>query len=188
MDAMIEREPLTVILSKMGWIRAIKGHQPLDAEVKFRDGDGPLMALHAETTDKLMIFGQNGRFYTLSANALAMHCMRANLEKVMTQAAYDHMLPLAARLAEGLRRVIGKHGLNWSVTELGARCEFQFCATPPRTGADACPPGSLVTSSTSSRPFSARPTTAVWPGTPGKTPLTTAPPSSSSLLHIFSSA
>ncbi|MBV0890797.1 DNA topoisomerase IV subunit A [Paracoccus sp. Z118] len=70
MDAMIEREPLTVILSKMGWIRAMKGHQPLDAEVKFRDGDEPFMALHAETTDKLVIFGANGRFYTLPANNL----------------------------------------------------------------------------------------------------------------------
>ncbi|NHF74220.1 DNA topoisomerase IV subunit A [Paracoccus xiamenensis] len=70
MDSMIEREPVTVILSKMGWIRAMKGHQPLDAEVKFRDGDGPFMALHAETTDKLMIYGSNGRFYTLSANDL----------------------------------------------------------------------------------------------------------------------
>jgi topoisomerase-4 subunit A len=68
MDAMIEREPVTVILSKMGWIRAMKGHQPLDAEVKFKDGDGPFMALHAETTDKLMIFGANGRFYPLPAN------------------------------------------------------------------------------------------------------------------------
>ena len=70
MDAMIEREPVTVILSQMGWIRAMKGHQPLDAEVKFKDGDGPFMALHAETTDKLMIFGANGRFYTLPANNL----------------------------------------------------------------------------------------------------------------------
>ena len=70
MDAMIEREPVTVILSKMGWIRAMKGHQPLDGEVKFRDGDGPFMALHAETTDKLMLYGSNGRFYTLSANNL----------------------------------------------------------------------------------------------------------------------
>ncbi|MFD1883220.1 DNA topoisomerase IV subunit A [Paracoccus pacificus] len=65
-DAMIEREPVTVILSKMGWIRAMKGHQPLDAELKFKDGDGPGFALHAETTDKLMIMGSNGRFYTLS--------------------------------------------------------------------------------------------------------------------------
>ena len=70
MDAMIEREPVTVILSQMGWIRALKGHQPLDGEVKFRDGDGPFMALHAETTDKLMVLGRNGRFFTLSANAL----------------------------------------------------------------------------------------------------------------------
>ena len=70
MEAMIEREPVTVILSQMGWIRALKGHQPLDGEIKFRDGDGPFMALHAETTDKLMVLGRNGRFYTLSANAL----------------------------------------------------------------------------------------------------------------------
>ena len=70
MDAMIEREPITVILSQMGWIRALKGHQPLEAEVKFRDGDGPFMALHAETTDKLMVLGRNGRVFTLSANGL----------------------------------------------------------------------------------------------------------------------
>ena len=70
MDAMIEREPITVILSKMGWIRAMKGHQPLDAEVKFKDGDGPFMAFHAETTDKLMVYGANGRFYTVPANNL----------------------------------------------------------------------------------------------------------------------
>lgn len=70
MDAMIEREPLTLILSKMGWIRAMKGHQPLDAEVKFKDGDGPGLVLHAETTDKLMVFASNGRFYTLPANNL----------------------------------------------------------------------------------------------------------------------
>ena len=74
---------------------------------------------------------------TLSANALAMHCMRANLEQVMTQAAYDHMLPLAKRLADGFRGLIAKHDLKWSVTELGARSEFQFCPVSPRTGAEA---------------------------------------------------
>ncbi|WP_437879926.1 aspartate aminotransferase family protein [Pseudomonas sp. LRF_L74] len=81
--------------------------------------------------------GHSGMGTTLSANALAMHCMRANLEQVMTPAAYAHMLPLAARLAEGFRQLIARHGLAWSVTELGARCEFQFCPTPPNNGAAA---------------------------------------------------
>ncbi len=64
-EAMIEREPITVICSRMGWIRAMRGHQPLDAEVKFKDGDGPRFAFHAETTDRVLLFGSNGRFYTL---------------------------------------------------------------------------------------------------------------------------
>src|SRR5690606_28279803 len=49
MEAMIDREPITVICSKMGWIRAMRGHQPKDAEVKFRDGDEGRFVLHAET-------------------------------------------------------------------------------------------------------------------------------------------
>jgi len=68
-EAMIDREPITVILSKMGWVRAMKGHQPLDAEVKFKDGDEGRFVLHAETTDRILIVGANGRFYTvLGAN------------------------------------------------------------------------------------------------------------------------
>lgn len=81
--------------------------------------------------------GHSGMGTTLSANALAMHCMRVNLEEVITPQAYAHMLPLAKTLANGLRQVIAKHDVNWSVTELGARCEFQFCATSPTTGAEA---------------------------------------------------
>jgi topoisomerase-4 subunit A len=69
-EAMIEREPITVICSKMGWIRAMKGHQPLDAEVKFKDGDEGRFMFHAETTDKLIVAGQNGRFYTVGASGL----------------------------------------------------------------------------------------------------------------------
>ncbi|WP_323023201.1 DNA topoisomerase IV subunit A [Pararhodobacter sp.] len=64
-EAMIEREPITVVCSKMGWIRAMKGHVALDTEFKFKDGDEGAFALHAETTDKIVIFGSNGRFYTL---------------------------------------------------------------------------------------------------------------------------
>ncbi|WP_435257827.1 DNA topoisomerase IV subunit A [Thioclava sp. FR2] len=64
-EAMIEREPITVICSKMGWIRAMKGHVDLTAEQKFKDGDGPRFAFHSETTDKIILVAANGRFYTL---------------------------------------------------------------------------------------------------------------------------
>ncbi|MEO1975677.1 MAG: DNA topoisomerase IV subunit A [Paracoccaceae bacterium] len=67
LEAMIEREPITVVCSQMGWIRAMTGHIALDRELKFKDGDGPRFIFHAETTDKLLVFGSNGRFYTLSA-------------------------------------------------------------------------------------------------------------------------
>ena len=64
-EAMIEREPITVICSQMGWIRAMKGHVDLVAEQKFKDGDGAAFAFHAETTDKILLVGSNGRFFTL---------------------------------------------------------------------------------------------------------------------------
>ena len=70
LEAMIEREPITVVCSQMGWIRAMTGHIDLARELKFKDGDGPRHIFHAETTDRLLVFGSNGRFYTLSASNL----------------------------------------------------------------------------------------------------------------------
>jgi topoisomerase-4 subunit A len=72
LEAMIEREPITVILSQRGWIRAMKGHVELaSAEtLKFKEGDGPLYAFHAQTTDKLLLAADNGRFYTLGGDKL----------------------------------------------------------------------------------------------------------------------
>jgi topoisomerase-4 subunit A len=67
LEAMIDREPITVVCSQMGWIRAMTGHIDLSRELKFKDGDGPRFVFHAETTDRLLAFGSNGRFYTLSA-------------------------------------------------------------------------------------------------------------------------
>ncbi len=67
LEAMIEKEPITVVCSKMGWVRAMTGHIDLNRELKFKDGDGPRFIFHAETTDRLLVFGANGRFYTVSA-------------------------------------------------------------------------------------------------------------------------
>jgi len=70
--AMIEKEPITVILSQRGWIRAMKGHLALDqvADLKWREGDGPFIHFHAQTTDRLALFASNGRAYTLSGDKL----------------------------------------------------------------------------------------------------------------------
>jgi topoisomerase-4 subunit A len=72
LEAMIEREPVTVIMSKRGWIRAMKGHVDLanSEAMKFKEGDGPAFAFHAQTTDKLLLAAANGRFYTLAADKL----------------------------------------------------------------------------------------------------------------------
>ena len=68
--ALVEREPVTVLCSEKGWIRAIKGHGVNAAEQKYKEGDAPRFAVAAETTDRLIIFGSNGRFYTLGADKL----------------------------------------------------------------------------------------------------------------------
>lgn len=67
LEAMIEREPITVVCSQMGWIRAMSGHIDLSRELKFKDGDAPRYTFHAETTDRLLLIGSNGRVFTLSA-------------------------------------------------------------------------------------------------------------------------
>jgi topoisomerase-4 subunit A len=71
-EAMIEKEPITVICSAKGWIRAMKGHIDLaSAEaLKFKEGDGPAFAFHAQTTDRLVLAASDGRFYTLMPDRL----------------------------------------------------------------------------------------------------------------------
>jgi glutamate-1-semialdehyde 2,1-aminomutase len=81
--------------------------------------------------------GHSGIGTTLTANMLALAAMRANLAEVMTDEAYAHMLPLAQQLADGLREAIARHRLPWCVTQVGARCEFQFGPVPPCNGSEA---------------------------------------------------
>ena len=70
LEAMIEREAITVVCSQKGWIRTMKGHIGLDTELKYKDGDGPRFVFHAETTDRLLLLGSGGRFFTLACNLL----------------------------------------------------------------------------------------------------------------------
>jgi len=70
LEAMIEKEPITVICSKKGWLRAAKGHLETDTDLKFKEGDGSRFQFPAQTTDKLVLFATNGRFYTLGCDKL----------------------------------------------------------------------------------------------------------------------
>ena len=70
LEAMIEREPVTVLCSEKGWIRALKGHVGDDKEIKYKEGDRGRFTIHTETTDKILVFGTNGRFYMLPVDKL----------------------------------------------------------------------------------------------------------------------
>ncbi len=70
LEAYVEREPITVICSEKGWLRSVKGHLADTSDIKYKEGDGPKFALHAETTDKLLAFATNGRFYTIGCDKL----------------------------------------------------------------------------------------------------------------------
>ena len=70
LEAMIVREPITIILSERGWIRAAKGRVEDPSELKFKEGDKLQFLVPAETTDKLLIFASDGRFFTLACNNL----------------------------------------------------------------------------------------------------------------------
>ena len=70
LEAMIEKEPVTVVCSEKGWIRTLKGHLADESDLKYKEGDQGKFVVHAETTDKLLIFTSHGRFYTLGIDKL----------------------------------------------------------------------------------------------------------------------
>ena len=70
LETLVEREPVTIVCSDKGWIRALKGHLGDDADLKYKEGDRARFMVHAQTTDKLMLFATNGRFYTLACDKI----------------------------------------------------------------------------------------------------------------------
>ena len=69
-EAIIDREPVTVVCSLKGWVQAMRGHVGEEVEIKYKEGDWGRFKLHAETTDKLLVFASDGRFYTLGIDKL----------------------------------------------------------------------------------------------------------------------
>ncbi len=88
--ALIEREAVTILCSEKDWIRTVKGHNIAAAEQRYKEGDGPRFAVPAETTDRLMIFGSNGRFYTLGVDRLPSGRGQGEPLRLMIDLANEH--------------------------------------------------------------------------------------------------
>jgi topoisomerase-4 subunit A len=69
-EAFVEKEPITIILSKLGWIRAFKGHAVEASEIKYKEGDEERFVIKAQTTDKILVFATDGKFYTINADKI----------------------------------------------------------------------------------------------------------------------
>ena len=70
LEALIVKEPVTVVLSSMGWIRALKGHNQKLDDLKFKEGDGLAQSLECQTTDKVILMASGGRAFTIGADRL----------------------------------------------------------------------------------------------------------------------
>jgi glutamate-1-semialdehyde 2,1-aminomutase len=86
------------------------------------------------TDESADIIDAGGVGGTLAGNALSVAAMRATLQHVLTDEAFGGMIALADRFTAGVRGVIGGYQLPWSVVQLGARAEYRFCPSPPRSG------------------------------------------------------
>ncbi|MCB9954924.1 MAG: DNA topoisomerase IV subunit A [Parvularculaceae bacterium] len=105
LESLIEKEPVTVILSEKGWIRTMKGHLEDASEVKYKEGDQEGFVIPAMTTDKLMLFGTDGKFYTLEVSALPGGRGHGEPIRLMVDLGNDQAVT-AAFLYQGERRFL----------------------------------------------------------------------------------
>ncbi|MDR1338427.1 MAG: DNA topoisomerase IV subunit A [Rickettsiales bacterium] len=124
-DEFIEKEPLTIILSAMGWIRAAKGHLDLTAmDLKFKEGDELQTAFHAQSTDKINLFGSHGKMFTLAANDLPSARGFGESVRMMADIAADEEIILAFVYDPSTKYLlVAKHGTGFVVS--GENCLAQ---------------------------------------------------------------
>ena len=124
-DEFIEKEPLTIILSAMGWIRAAKGHLDLNnLDMKFKEGDELLSAFHAMSTDKINVFASGGKMFTLSANDLPSARGFGESVRMMADIGAEENIVRAFVLDTNAKYLlVGRHGTGFIVS--GENCLAQ---------------------------------------------------------------
>ena len=105
-EALVEREPVTVLCSAKGWIRAAKGHGLALADMKYKEGDGPRFVLEAETTDRLLVFATDGRFYTLGVDKLPGGRGHGEPLRLMMDLANEHDVVALLRHVPGQKLLV----------------------------------------------------------------------------------
>jgi len=124
-DDFIEKEPITVVLSNMGWIRAAKGHLDLNnLDMKFKEGDELQFAFHAQTTDKINLFASGGKMFTLSANDLPSARGFGESVRMMVDIGAEENIVKAFVLDTSAKYlVVARHGIGFIVA--GENCVAQ---------------------------------------------------------------
>lgn len=124
-DEFIEKEPLTIILSTMGWIRAAKGHLDLNnLDLKFKEGDELQTAFHTMSTDKINLFASGGKMFTLAANELPSARGFGESVRMMADIGADETIVRAFVLNQSIKYlVVGRHGTGFIVA--GENCLAQ---------------------------------------------------------------
>jgi topoisomerase-4 subunit A len=105
-EALVEREPCTVICSEKGWIRVVRGRNVALGELKYKEGDAPRFAIEAETTDKLLLFATNGRFYTLGVDKLPGGRGHGEPFRLMIDLGNEHDVVSLQPLKPGLKLLV----------------------------------------------------------------------------------
>ncbi len=139
----VEREPVTVVLSEKGWIRAAKGHLDDKAagELKYKEGDTARFAVHAQSTDKILLFGTNGRFYTVGCDRLPSARGHGEPIRLMIELGNDQDI-VQLEVLQGRPQVPGGLGCRARLHRAGRRGrgadqERQGRAEPRRQGEGA---------------------------------------------------
>ncbi len=141
-ESLVSREPITVVLSQRGWIRAIRGRVEDTAALIFKEGDGLAFAVPAETTDKLVIFASDGRFFTLAGDKLPPG--RGHGEPVRLMIDLEDRVAILALFAHrsGSRRLVASsagHGFLVDESEVFAnRKSGKQVLAAGESGAAAC--------------------------------------------------
>jgi len=89
-EAFVEKEPITIICSKLGWIRAFKGHNIDKTTFKYKEGDHGRFIIEGSTTDKLLVFGTNGRFYTVGCDKIPRGKGHGEAVRIMIELEQSH--------------------------------------------------------------------------------------------------